>query len=250
MLIPVILSGGSGTRLWPLSRELYPKQLLPLVGERTMLQETVLRLQGLDAAPPLVVCNDAHRFLAAEQLRQLNVQPQAIILEPTGRNTAPAIALAALRCRARRRCCWCCRPITSFATCRPSRQPSAAALPAAEAGKLVTFGIVPTAPETGYGYIRQAVQRPGARRVRHRAVRREAGCGAAQRISRRQAGTTGTAACSCSGPAVTSRSWNASRRTSRRSAGCACGGASRISTSCAWTRPPSKPAAAIPSTTR
>src|SRR5688572_10231254 len=97
MLTPVILSGGSGTRLWPLSRELYPKQLLPLVGEKSMLQETVQRLSGLDAGGPIVVCNDAHRFLVAEQLRLMGAQPAAIILEPVGRNTAPAIALAALK---------------------------------------------------------------------------------------------------------------------------------------------------------
>src|SRR5882672_7078557 len=96
MLTPVILSGGAGTRLWPLSRELYPKQLLALTGERTMLQETALRLAGLEAGAPVVVCNEAHRFLVAEQLRQLNVEPLAILLEPVGRNTAPAIALAAL----------------------------------------------------------------------------------------------------------------------------------------------------------
>ena len=84
MLTPVILSGGAGTRLWPLSRELYPKQLLALVGKRTMLQETALRVQGLPIAAPIVVCNDAHRFMVAEQLRQLEVQPQAIVLEPFG----------------------------------------------------------------------------------------------------------------------------------------------------------------------
>jgi mannose-1-phosphate guanylyltransferase len=96
MLLPVILSGGAGTRLWPLSRELYPKQLLALTGERTMLQETALRLTGLKVGGPVVVCNEAHRFLVAEQLRQLNVEPLSILLEPFGRNTAPAIALAAL----------------------------------------------------------------------------------------------------------------------------------------------------------
>src|SRR5712671_754360 len=95
MLTPVILSGGAGTRLWPLSRELYPKQLLALTGERTMLQQTALRLSGLAAAAPVVVCNDAHRFLVAEQLRQLRTEPGAVVLEPFGRNTAPAIALAA-----------------------------------------------------------------------------------------------------------------------------------------------------------
>ena len=94
-LIPVVLSGGAGTRLWPLSRELYPKQLLPLTGEHTMLQDTVRRLNGLLVAAPLVVCNEAHRFLVAEQLRAIDCRPQAIVLEPVGRNTAPAIALAA-----------------------------------------------------------------------------------------------------------------------------------------------------------
>src|SRR6202035_5807165 len=94
-VFPVILSGGAGTRLWPLSRELYPKQLLALTGERAMLQQTALRLDGLSATPPVVVCNEAHRFLVAEQLRQGSIEPRAMVLEPFGRNTAPAIALAA-----------------------------------------------------------------------------------------------------------------------------------------------------------
>src|SRR5512147_1464196 len=97
MLTPLVLSGGSGTRLWPLSRELYPKQLLPLVGERTMLQETVARLAGVpDQAAPIVVCNESHRFMVAEQLRELGSPAQAIVLEPVGRNTAPAVAVAAI----------------------------------------------------------------------------------------------------------------------------------------------------------
>src|ERR1700726_4629267 len=95
MFTPVILCGGAGTRLWPLSRELYPKQLLALTGKRTMLQQTALRLEGLGSAPPVIVCNEAPRFLVAEQLRQLKIEPRAIVLEPVGRNTAPAIALAA-----------------------------------------------------------------------------------------------------------------------------------------------------------
>ena len=95
MFTPVILSGGAGTRLWPLSRELYPKQLLALTGAHTLLQQTVLRLEGLGAAAPVIVCNEAHRFLVAEQLRALQVAPRATLLEPFGRNTAPAIALGA-----------------------------------------------------------------------------------------------------------------------------------------------------------
>ena len=155
MLIPVILSGGSGTRLWPLSRELYPKQLLPLVGKHTMLQETVRRLDGLNVAEPLVVCNEAHRFLVAEQLRALDIKPQAIILEPVGRNTAPAIALAALR--AAPDALLLVLPADHVFRDVPAFQTAIrTAVPAAQAGKLVTFGIVPTAPETGYGYIKQA----------------------------------------------------------------------------------------------
>src|SRR5690606_8201152 len=97
MLVPVILSGGSGTRLWPLSRELYPKQLLPLVAKGTMLQETLARLNGIDnVGAPIVVCNEQHRFLVAEQLREAGVESASILLEPVGRNTAPAIAAAAM----------------------------------------------------------------------------------------------------------------------------------------------------------
>ena len=96
-MIPVILSGGSGTRLWPLSRGVYPKQFLPLVSDKTMVQETVLRLEGIEnLQAPIAVCNEDHRFMMAEQLREVGVQPEAIILEPIGKNTAPAVALAAL----------------------------------------------------------------------------------------------------------------------------------------------------------
>ena len=157
MILPVILSGGAGTRLWPLSRELYPKQLLPLASEKTMLQETVLRLDNIpDSENPLIICNDAHRFMVAEQVRQIDKEPHAIILEPCGRNTASAVAIAALYAQ------------------RLETDPVLLILPAdhliqdiskfhqavqlgatrAEQGLLVTFGIVPTQPETGYGYIR------------------------------------------------------------------------------------------------
>ncbi|PKL40260.1 MAG: mannose-1-phosphate guanylyltransferase/mannose-6-phosphate isomerase [Candidatus Riflebacteria bacterium HGW-Riflebacteria-1] len=156
-IIPVILSGGAGTRLWPLSRELYPKQFLPLAGSHTMIQETLLRLRGLaDLAAPIIICNEDHRFLVAEQMRQIDCRPEAIILEPVGRNTAPAVAVAALHGE----------KADSIMLVLPAdhvirnHQAFHAAincgLAAAEAGKLVTFGIVPTAPETGYGYIRSA----------------------------------------------------------------------------------------------
>jgi mannose-1-phosphate guanylyltransferase/mannose-6-phosphate isomerase len=157
MLTPVILSGGAGTRLWPLSRELYPKQLLALTGERTLLQQTALRLEGLDAGAPVVVCNEAHRFLVAEQLRQLHVEPSAMVLEPVGRNTAPAIALAAhAALKAAADPLLLILPADHVIRDVPAFQKAvrAALVPAGE-GKLVTFGIVPASPETGYGYIQR-----------------------------------------------------------------------------------------------
>jgi mannose-1-phosphate guanylyltransferase/mannose-6-phosphate isomerase len=158
MLIPVILSGGSGTRLWPLSRELYPKQFLPLVGAQTMLQETLARLNGLPAEPPVVVCNEQHRFIVAEQLRQVGVTAAAIVLEPIGRNTAPAAAVAALSALARATdedpvllvlpADHAIKDVARFQVAVEL------GLQAARAGALVTFGIVPEKAETGYGYIR------------------------------------------------------------------------------------------------
>ena len=164
MLIPVILSGGSGTRLWPLSRELYPKQLLPLVGKRTMLQETAQRLAGLpDLAGPVVVCNESHRFMVAEQLRETGAGAQAILLEPVGRNTAPAVAVAALVALEKARAAGELEPVLLVLPADhvirnvPAFQGAVSAgLDAAQAGKLVTFGVVPDRPETGYGYIRRA----------------------------------------------------------------------------------------------
>jgi mannose-1-phosphate guanylyltransferase / mannose-6-phosphate isomerase len=159
MLIPVILSGGAGTRLWPLSRELYPKQLLALLGERTMLQQTALRLEGLNASAPVIVCNEAHRFLVAEQLRQLGIEPRAMLLEPFGRNTAPAIALAAhaaLAANPGADPVLLVLPADHVIRNVPAFHRAVhAALAAAEDGQLVTFGIVPSSPETGYGYIQR-----------------------------------------------------------------------------------------------
>ena len=160
MLTPVILSGGAGTRLWPLSRELYPKQLLALTGAHTLLQQTLLRLEGLATAAPIVVCNEAHRFLVAEQLRQLAVTPRAMLLEPCGRNTAPAIALAAHA--ALKATEGAVDPVLLvlpadhvIRDANAFRHAVQLALPAAQQGKLATFGVVPSAPETGYGYIQR-----------------------------------------------------------------------------------------------
>jgi len=158
-LIPVILSGGSGTRLWPLSRESHPKQFLPLLGEHSLLQMTWLRLRGLPGAEaPLVVANEEHRFLVAEQLRLVGARPSALILEPVGRNTAPAIAVAALKAMDAGE-----DPVLLvlpsdhvIADEAGFRQAVLAAVSAAETGCLVTFGIVPTSAETGYGYIKAA----------------------------------------------------------------------------------------------
>lgn len=163
MLIqPVILSGGSGTRLWPLSRELYPKQLLALVSSNTMLQETAARLEGLDnVAAPIVVCNEEHRFMVAEQLRQIDRPAASIILEPEGRNTAPALDLAALA--AQPETILLVMPADHVIQDIPAFQEAInEAAQLAEQDYLVTFGIKPTGPETGYGYIRRGGKIAGA----------------------------------------------------------------------------------------
>lgn len=154
-LQPVLLSGGSGTRLWPLSRESYPKQFLPLVGEDTMLQATWRRVADIADAGPIVVANEDHRFLVAEQLRQVGAPTPAILLEPMGRNTAPAIALAALQAMdAGGDPLLLVLPSDHVVTDGEAfRRAVREAAPAAEAGALLTFGIVPVGPETGFGYI-------------------------------------------------------------------------------------------------
>jgi len=157
MLHPVILSGGIGSRLWPLSREHYPKQLLALVGEQTMLQNTVTRLENIPhLAPPIIVCNEDHRFLVAEQLRCINIKPSTILLEPVGRNTAPAIAIAALSALEKDpEAVLLVLPADHLIQNVDVFQITVGkALSAAEQNLLVTFGIVPTKPETGYGYIK------------------------------------------------------------------------------------------------
>ncbi|MBA6414153.1 mannose-1-phosphate guanylyltransferase/mannose-6-phosphate isomerase [Parahaliea sp. F7430] len=155
MLVPVLLSGGVGSRLWPVSRELHPKQLLPLAGDFSMLQDTLARTAGLDAADPVVVCNDDHRFMVAEQLRQINIEPAALILEPAGRNTAPAVALAALQLlKQDAQALMLVLPADHLIQDVEAFTAAVAkALPLAESGRLMTFGVVPTQPETGYGYI-------------------------------------------------------------------------------------------------
>jgi mannose-1-phosphate guanylyltransferase/mannose-1-phosphate guanylyltransferase/mannose-6-phosphate isomerase len=161
---PVILSGGSGTRLWPMSRESYPKQLLPLTADRTLLQETAARV-GNPArfAAPVVVCNESHRFIVAEQLRELAIRPRCIVLEPFGRNTAPAAAIAALTLAQ--------EDAEALLLLLPSDHVIAdvvafqaavsVAARAARDGALVTFGIKPDKPETGYGYIRRGAPLDG-----------------------------------------------------------------------------------------
>jgi mannose-1-phosphate guanylyltransferase len=156
MILPIIMAGGSGTRLWPFSRQLFPKQFLTLNGGYSMLQNTAVRLAGIEHQAPMVICNEEHRFAVAEQFRANNIANSGIILEPVGRNTAPAIALAAFKAikggddplllvlaadHVIKNAAAFCQAVTR-------------AVEHANNGKLVTFGIVPTAPETGYGYIK------------------------------------------------------------------------------------------------
>ncbi len=158
MIVPVLMAGGSGTRLWPLSRELYPKQFLKLLGDKSLLQNTALRVAGVDeTAPPLVIGGDAHRFIIAEQMRQVGLDGAAIMLEPEGRNTAPAAAVAAHYASTH----YGPQALVFLMAADQAVTDTAAFVEAVEAaakiaasGKIVTFGIQPTHPETGFGYIK------------------------------------------------------------------------------------------------
>jgi mannose-1-phosphate guanylyltransferase/mannose-6-phosphate isomerase len=164
-LVPLILSGGSGTRLWPMSRESTPKQFLPLVTRLSLLQETLQRAQSIGpfVTRPLIICNEAHRFLVAEQARAISIEPLAIVLEPAGRNTAPAVAAGA----------WLADSLANdplllvlpadhvILDAAAFAAAVGVAMAAARAGHLVTFGVVPDKPETGYGYIARGEDRGG-----------------------------------------------------------------------------------------
>lgn len=162
-IVPVILSGGSGQRLWPISRELYPKQLINLISEHSLLQETAKRLNSAPFAAPVIVCNDGHRFIVAQQLREIGISPQAIVLEPHRRNTAPACAVAALMLvRDNPDAMMLLLPSDHVISDEDAfRDAINAGLTAAKDGKLVTFGIVPDHPATGYGYIKKGAPLDG-----------------------------------------------------------------------------------------
>lgn len=155
-IIPVILSGGSGTRLWPLSVATTPKQFLPLTSERTMIQETLLRLEGLETASPIIICNQAHRFIVAEQITAVSGAKPYIMLEPLARNTAPAIAVGAFQAMAQDKdAVMVVLPSDHVIADKAAFQKAViAASEEALKGSLVTFGIVPTMAHTGYGYIK------------------------------------------------------------------------------------------------
>ncbi len=168
-ILPVILSGGSGTRLWPVSRASFPKQLWPLVTDRSLLQDTASRAAAPGFAPPLIVCNEEHRFLIAEQMRSAGIDGARIVLEPAGRNSAPAIAVAAAIAERDDpdQVLWMLAAdhyIADPVALRSYVEPAAAA---ARAGRIVTFGMRPTAPETGYGYIERGDPLPDVPGAHH-----------------------------------------------------------------------------------
>ena len=163
LVVPVILSGGSGTRLWPVSRESFPKQFWPLTSDRSLIQETAGRATGEGFAAPIVVCNEAHRFVVAEQMRLTGQSDARIMLEPVGRNSAPAIAAAALLVAETDpdAVLWMMAADAAIANTEALQTALVSAVAAARAGRIVTFGMRPTAPETGYGYIEAGAPLPG-----------------------------------------------------------------------------------------
>lgn len=165
-VVPVVLSGGSGTRMWPLSRSHYPKQFLPLVTEHSLFQDTLSRLpSSIGLAAPMVICNQDHRFMVAEQLQQMGVKAESIILEPVGRNTAPAVALAALNAADPKSVLLVLPADHVIENHAALATAVSQACEAARAGALVTFGIVPTGPETGYGYIQRGAEQGAGYKV-------------------------------------------------------------------------------------
>ncbi|HMB31568.1 MAG TPA: mannose-1-phosphate guanylyltransferase/mannose-6-phosphate isomerase, partial [Desulfohalobiaceae bacterium] len=158
MIVPVVLSGGSGTRLWPLSRSQAPKQFISFIDQKSMFQDTVLRLLDIEKVrSPIAICNESHRFMVAEQFRELELQPGNIILEPIGRNTAPAIAVSAFQALSQEK-----SPVLLILPAdhyiqrnQELKRAVAVGYDFAEQGRLVTFGIVPSDPKTGYGYIKK-----------------------------------------------------------------------------------------------
>lgn len=158
MIVPVVLSGGSGTRLWPLSRSQAPKQFISFIDQKSMFQDTVLRLLDIEKVrSPIAICNESHRFMVAEQFRELELQPGNIILEPIGRNTAPAIAVSAFQALSQEK-----SPVLLILPAdhyiqrnQELKRAVAVGCDFAEQGRLVTFGIVPSDPKTGYGYIKK-----------------------------------------------------------------------------------------------
>ena len=167
-VVPVILSGGSGTRLWPVSRESFPKQFWPLLSERSLIEETARRATGTGFAAPIVICNHEHRFLAAEQMRQAGVVGARIVLEPMGRNSAPAVAAAALLAAEDDpdAVLWMMAADAAITDVPALHGLLAQAVAAAQRGRIVMFGMRPTAPETGYGYIEVGTPMPGLPAVR------------------------------------------------------------------------------------